>query len=647
MSSLQCFRDLITERLTVAAEEIFRHVERTVVEYEEELDRQRKLLEIVCKPRVKLKRIELPQQHVPKEEEVLTEQQLCNQERNSSLDQEEPESLQIKEEQEEICTSHEGEQLEVKQEADTLMLTPENEESDHMEPGRNLQHRLFMKWGPVIKLQRTELPQQHVCKEEEVLTEQQLCNQERNSSLDQEEPESIQIKEEQAVICTSHEGEQLEVKQEADTLMLTPENEESDHMEPGRNEEDVDLQHRLHMKWGPVIKLQRTELPQQHVCKEEEVLTEQQLWNQERNSSLDQEEPESLQIKEEQEETCTSHEGEQLEVKQEADTLMLTPDNEESDHMEPGRNEEDVDLQHRLHMKWGPVIKLQSTELPQQHVCKEEEVLTEQQLWNQERNSSLDQEEPESLQIKEEEEEICTSHEGEQLEVKQEADTLMLTPDNEESDHMEPGRNEEDVDLQHRLHMKWGPVIKLQRTELPQQHVPKEEEVLTEQHLCNQERNSSLDQEEPESLQSTEEQEADTLMLTHDNEESDHMEPETDSDHQLLSHSSPAAQSQDQTGSHHVDSLSNRIKAIESKPCKRRNWNKVENCDTSKIESKTPTSKKSFRCNICGKRMQLCASARPRLVPCLEARRSRIGAASSPDCQPEEPNCLDAMTFFI
>ncbi|XP_058505081.1 glutamic acid-rich protein-like isoform X2 [Solea solea] len=272
MSALQCFRDLITERLTVAAEEILRHVETTVVEYEEKLDRQRKLLEIVCKPRVTLQRIAACH-HVAKE----------------------------------------------------------------------------------------ELPQQHVCQEEEVLTEQQLCNQERNSSLDQEEPESLQIKEEQAVICTSHEGEQLEVKQEADTLMLTPENEESDHMEPGRNEEDVDLQPRLHMKWGPVIKLQRTELPQQHVPKEEEVLTEQQLWNQERNSSLDQEEPESLQIKEEQEETRTSHEGEQLEVKQEADILMLTPENEESDHMEPGRNEEDVDLQHRLFMKWGPVIKLQST----------------------------------------------------------------------------------------------------------------------------------------------------------------------------------------------------------------------------------------------------------------------------------------------
>ena len=67
-----------------------------------------------------------------------------------------------------------------------------------------------------------ELPQQHVCKEEEVLTDQQLCDQERNSSLDQEDPEPPQIKEEQEELCTSLEGEQLVLKQETETFMLTP-----------------------------------------------------------------------------------------------------------------------------------------------------------------------------------------------------------------------------------------------------------------------------------------------------------------------------------------------------------------------------------------------------------------------------------------
>ena len=61
---------------------------------------------------------------------------------------------------------------------------------------------------------------------------------------------------------------------------------------------------------------------------------------------------------------------------------------------------------------------LAPSELPQQHVCKEEELLSDQ-----ERNSSLDQEDPEPPQIKEEQEEICTSQEGEQLVLDQETDS--------------------------------------------------------------------------------------------------------------------------------------------------------------------------------------------------------------------------------
>ncbi|XP_034734844.1 uncharacterized protein LOC117948983, partial [Etheostoma cragini] len=73
-----------------------------------------------------------------------------------------------------------------------------------------------------------EFPQQHVCKEEEVLSDQQLCTQVRNSSLDREDPEPPQIKEE---LCTSQEGEQLVLKQETDTFMLTSTYEERDHSE--------------------------------------------------------------------------------------------------------------------------------------------------------------------------------------------------------------------------------------------------------------------------------------------------------------------------------------------------------------------------------------------------------------------------------
>ncbi|CAB1436565.1 unnamed protein product [Pleuronectes platessa] len=134
MSSVQYLRAFISERLTAAAEEIFTVFEKTIVQYEEEVDRQRRLLETVLKPEIKLHRIELPQQHVCKEEEVLTDQQLCHQERSSSLDKEEQEPPEIKEEQEEMCTSQEGEKFVLKQETETCMLTPHCEESDQREP---------------------------------------------------------------------------------------------------------------------------------------------------------------------------------------------------------------------------------------------------------------------------------------------------------------------------------------------------------------------------------------------------------------------------------------------------------------------------------------------------------------------------------
>ncbi|KAM7391223.1 hypothetical protein PAMP_021927 [Pampus punctatissimus] len=58
MSSVECLREFINQRLTAAAEEIFRFFQKTVVEYEEEISRQRRLLDIVWKPEIKLHRIE-------------------------------------------------------------------------------------------------------------------------------------------------------------------------------------------------------------------------------------------------------------------------------------------------------------------------------------------------------------------------------------------------------------------------------------------------------------------------------------------------------------------------------------------------------------------------------------------------------------
>ncbi|XP_034092654.1 uncharacterized protein LOC117560013 isoform X1 [Gymnodraco acuticeps] len=155
MSSVEYLREFVNERLSAAAGEIFGVFEKAIAKFEEEIARQRKLLDIVRQHEIQLLTRELPQQHVCIEDEVLTvltDQQLCSQERNSSLDQEDPEPPQIKEEQEELCTRQEEEQLELKQETDVFMVTLTDEESVHS--GQTCAKESVDK--PQIKLHRTE-----------------------------------------------------------------------------------------------------------------------------------------------------------------------------------------------------------------------------------------------------------------------------------------------------------------------------------------------------------------------------------------------------------------------------------------------------------------------------------------------------------
>ncbi|KAM9364717.1 uncharacterized protein KZ484_010883 [Pholidichthys leucotaenia] len=230
----------------------------------------------------------------------------------------------------------------------------------------------------------------------------------------------------------------------------------------------------------------REDFSQQPECKVEEVLTEQQLWNQERNSVLDQEEPEAPQVEEEQEELCISQEGEQLVVKLEADPFMGTLVCEEKQQSEAEPNSEQLlfhnsagteiqDEEGNRHVDSGSTkveeepkpkkrrLKTGShsnsdddsvtsetlceneTDAPQLDDCKEEEVLTVQQFWNQESNSSLDQEEQDAAQVKEEEEELCSSQEEEDFGLKQETDTFMVTPTDEDNDKSETEANSEQL----------------------------------------------------------------------------------------------------------------------------------------------------------------------------------------------------------
>ncbi|KAM9364720.1 uncharacterized protein KZ484_010886 [Pholidichthys leucotaenia] len=239
MFSGRRLRELVRERLAAAAEEIITEFELITNQYEEEIDRQRRLLNMRWCSQIKIHRIDFSQQPECKAEEVVTEQQLLNQERNSVLDQEEPEAPQVKEEQEELCISQEGKQLVVKLEADPFNGTLVCEEKQQSEAEPNSEQLLSHKSAgteiqdeegsrhvdsgstkekeePKPKKRRlktgshsnsdddcltsetlceneTDVPQLHDCKEEEVLTVQQLCNQERNSSLDQEEQDAAQV----------------------------------------------------------------------------------------------------------------------------------------------------------------------------------------------------------------------------------------------------------------------------------------------------------------------------------------------------------------------------------------------------------------------------------------------------------------------
>ncbi|XP_010887656.2 zinc finger protein 567-like [Esox lucius] len=114
MSKLQLLRVFLNERLSEAAMEIFGAFEKTVIEYQEENERLRRLLRIT--PDIKRCRIDSLQLSLAvSEEEVPPEQQHCDQEWRLSLGMEDLEPTLIKEEQEEPGTSQEEElqQLEV------------------------------------------------------------------------------------------------------------------------------------------------------------------------------------------------------------------------------------------------------------------------------------------------------------------------------------------------------------------------------------------------------------------------------------------------------------------------------------------------------------------------------------------------------
>ncbi|XP_032428082.1 zinc finger protein 34-like [Xiphophorus hellerii] len=137
MCSVEPLREFIRERLTAAAEEIFTQLEKTIVQYEEEIDRQRRLLDLTWRPRTEPNPADVQQRLLSRKQQVLMAPLLSNQEMLSGPSEPEPETVdrdpeavQVKEEPDDELAGRDEEQLHLKQEAHSFTVSPAEEDGD-------------------------------------------------------------------------------------------------------------------------------------------------------------------------------------------------------------------------------------------------------------------------------------------------------------------------------------------------------------------------------------------------------------------------------------------------------------------------------------------------------------------------------------
>ncbi|CAJ1069167.1 zinc finger protein 436-like [Xyrichtys novacula] len=131
VSSVDGLKMFVNERLTAAAEEIFGVFEKTLFVYQEEIVRQRRLLDAVLKPEIRLQKTDPP---LPSRgyESVLLDHSNSDQECSTHLDQADPEP-RIKQEREEASTSYEDDLFIVHEDAEPSKLSPNREGSSTSE----------------------------------------------------------------------------------------------------------------------------------------------------------------------------------------------------------------------------------------------------------------------------------------------------------------------------------------------------------------------------------------------------------------------------------------------------------------------------------------------------------------------------------